>query len=189
MPRSRATRRTLLAALIGAFGLTAGLPAVAPAAISSGKSSSAKKSSRATIKEDLWATVNICDTEEHPDTIGIRGSMPGSGKSRERMYMRFQLQFFDQKRKKWRDTGDSGASRFVRVGSAAKRRARETGRNFTVRPPRTGAFYLRGSVSFEWRRGKKVTRRHRRTTTSKHPGTAGADPVRFSASKCTLRAG
>ena len=172
---------TLGAALIVALGV--GLPAAAPAATAK------KASSRATIKADLWATVNICDTREHPDTIGIRGSMPGSGKAKERMYMRFQLQFFDQQEKEWKDTGTSGDSGFVRVGSAARRRARETGKNFTVRPPRTGAFYLRGAVAFEWRRGKKVTRRLRRTTTSKHRRTAGADPASFSANKCILRAG
>ncbi len=182
MPRSRAIRRTLATALVATLGIGVGLPASLPAA------TPAKQSTRATITSDLWATVNICDTKDHPDTIGIRGSMPGNGKAKERMYMRFQLQYFDQQEKTWRDNGDSGASGFVRVGSAAKRKARETGRNFTVRPPRTGAFYLRGEVTFEWRRGKKVTRRLRRTTTSKHPGTAGADPTGFSARKCVLRA-
>ncbi|MBA2347562.1 MAG: hypothetical protein H0V81_04635 [Solirubrobacterales bacterium] len=195
MPRSRATRHAVLAALITALGLGAALPGGAPAATSSTSSAKAKmaaakmRSTRATIKNDLWATVNICDTDEHPDTIGIRGSMPGSGKSRERMYMRFQLQYFDQQEKEWHNIGASGDSDFVPVGSASKRRARESGRNFTVRPPRTGAFYLRGAVTFEWRRGTKVTRRHRKRTTSKHPGTAGADPVGFSAGKCILRAG
>src|SRR5689334_5834249 len=42
----------------------------------------------------LWATINICDTAKHPDTIGIRASMPGSGKAKERMYMRFQVQYW-----------------------------------------------------------------------------------------------
>ena len=27
----------------------------------------------------LWATINVCDTAAHPNTIGIRGSMPGTG--------------------------------------------------------------------------------------------------------------
>src|SRR5262245_47393421 len=31
----------------------------------------------------LWATVNVCDTVGHPDSLGIRGSMPGSGDRRE----------------------------------------------------------------------------------------------------------
>ncbi len=187
MPRSRATRRAALAGLIAAVGLGAGLPSGSVAATSK-KGSAASKSTRATIKDDLWATVNICNTKDHPDTIGIRGSMPGSGRAKERMYMRFQLQYFDQQEKKWHNTGDSGDSGFIAVGSAAARKARESGRNFTVRPPRTGAFYLRGSVTFEWRRGGKVIRRHRARTDSRHPGTRGADPKRFSASKCVLRA-
>lgn len=196
VPCSRATGCTLLATLIATLGLGAGLPAGASAATTSKNGASTarqssfvkKRTTRATLRDDLWATVNICDTREHPDTIGIRGSMPGSGRSRERMYMRFQLQFFDQREKEWRDTGASGDSGFVPVGPAARRKARESGRNFTVRPPRTGAFYLRGSVTFEWRRGKKVVRRHHRRTSSKHPRTAGADPAAFSARKCILRA-
>lgn len=191
VPRSRATRRAVLGGLIVAIGLAAGLPAGSVAATAKKGSASSKASAnakRATLKNDLWATVNICDTKDHPDTIGIRGSMPGSGRAKERMYMRFQLQYFDQQGKTWKNNGDSGDSGFVAVGSAAQRRARESGRNFTVRPPRTGAFYLRGSVTFEWRRGAKVTRRERKSTGSGHPGTRGADPKGFSAAKCVLRA-
>ena len=132
--------------------------------------------------------MNICDTAEHPDTIGIRGSMPGSGRKGERMFMRFELQYFDQQEKTWHAIGASGDSGFVALASVKRGKARESGRNFTVRPPRTGAFYLRGAVTFEWRRGKKVVRRFRERTHSKHRGTAGADPKGFSASKCELRA-
>jgi hypothetical protein len=28
---------------------------------------------------ELWATVNICDTEKNPDSMGIRAGMPGNG--------------------------------------------------------------------------------------------------------------
>ena len=28
---------------------------------------------------ELWATVDVCNAPRHPDTIGIRGSMPGDG--------------------------------------------------------------------------------------------------------------
>ena len=44
----------------------------------------------------LWATVNVCDTEANPDTIGIRASIPGSGVRGERMFLRFQVQYFSQ---------------------------------------------------------------------------------------------
>src|SRR4051812_24300134 len=41
----------------------------------------------------LWVTVNICDTAKHPDTLGIRASMPGTGRKKERMYMRFTAEY------------------------------------------------------------------------------------------------
>ena len=135
----------------------------------------------------LWATVNICDTPSHPDTVGIRGSIPGSGVSEEQMFMRFQLQFFDRKDKAWHNIGASGDSGFVPVGSA-KFKERQSGRNFTVRPPRTGAFVLRGAVTFEWREDGEVVRRARKRTTAERGPTAGADPSGFSAARCRVRA-
>ena len=45
---------------------------------------------------------------------------------------------------------------------------------------------LRGVVSFEWRRGKRVLQRTRTFTTEGHPGTAGAEPSEFSAATCEI---
>ena len=135
----------------------------------------------------LWATVNICDTVEHPDTIGIRGAMPGSGVAAEQMFMRFELQYYDKQAKQWRSLGATGDSGFVPVGSG-RFKQRQSGRNFTVRPPRNGAFVLRGAVTFEWRRGDEVVRRSRKRTTSGRGGTRGADPVGFSSANCNVRA-
>ena len=176
VPGPRATRRALLAA-----GLASTVVACLadPAAAQSGPS--VDKSPL------LWSTVNVCDTATHPDTVGVRGSMPGSGVAKEQMFMRFQLQYFEQAAEEWRSIGDSGDSGFVPVGSG-RYKQRQTGRNFTVRPPRTGAFILRGVVSFEWRLGGKVVRRAVKGTTSKHGSTAGADPAGFSAAKCDVRA-
>ena len=98
----------------------------------------------------LWATVNVCDTVGHPDSIGIRGSMPGDGDKAEVMFMRFQVQLFDADDARWHNLAgaDSG---FVEVGSA--RKARQSGNTFTITPPRAGAapYLLRGAVTFEWR--------------------------------------
>jgi len=137
--------------------------------------------------EFLWGTVNICDTASHPDTVGLRGSMPGSGVRSEQMFMRFQLQFFDQQDKEWHNIGASGDSGFVPVGSG-RFKERQSGRNFTVRPPRTGAFILRGAVTFEWRDDGEVVRRARKRTAPGHSPTAGADPSGFSAAKCEVKA-
>lgn len=135
---------------------------------------------------DLWATINICDTTKHPDTIGIRASMPGSGKSKERMYMRFQVQYWRASVKKWAPTDATVDSGFQAVGSAKYKR-RESGWNFSLTPPPEGQTYrLRGIVSFEWRIGKKVVRSATKRTHSGHKNTSGADPKGFSAAECTV---
>jgi hypothetical protein len=134
----------------------------------------------------LWATINICDTAKHPDTIGIRASMPGSGKTKERMYMRFQVQYYLASQKKWAPTDATVDSGFQAVGSAKYKR-RESGWNFSLTPPPEGQTYrLRGIVSYEWRIGKKVVRSATKRTHSGHKGTDGADPKGFSAAECTV---
>ena len=135
----------------------------------------------------LWATVNVCDTDDAPDTIGIRGSMPGSGNRRERMYMRFEVEYRDAADGRWKAIGPSGDSGWISVGSG-RYRARQSGRNFVVRPPREGAFRLRGDVTFEWRRGTSVVRRASRRTMGGHPNTRGADPRGHSAAVCVVTA-
>jgi hypothetical protein len=136
---------------------------------------------------DLWATINICDTAKHPDTIGIRASMPGSGKVKERMYMRFQVQYWRASIKKWAPTDATVDSGYQAVGSAKYKR-RESGWNFSLTPPPEGQTYrLRGIVSFQWRVGKKVVRSATKRTHSGHKSTPGADPKGFSAAECTIK--
>lgn len=168
----RATRRGVLAAASVALAL-------APAA-SAGAGQVPLSAS-----PELWATVNVCDTTDHPDTVGIRGSMPGSGRAGEQMLMRFQLQFLRESDQTWHNIGPSGDTGFVAVGSA-KYKERQTGRNFTVRPPSTGAFLLRGAVTFEWRKDGEVVRRARERTSAGHGATPGADPPGFSAARCSV---
>jgi hypothetical protein len=134
-----------------------------------------------------WATVNVCDTVGHPDGIGIRGWMPGTGDRRDELFMRLQVQF-RRADDTWQALGGSGDSGFVDVGNGATR-GRQSGRTFTLSPPQDGrpAFVLRGLVTFEWRRDGVAERRVRRLTTAGHAGTAGADPEDFSAATCSIR--
>jgi hypothetical protein len=135
----------------------------------------------------LWATINVCDTTKHPDTIGIRASMPGSGRKSERMYMRFQVQYFKASANEWAN-GDATADSGFRSVGAAKYRRRESGWNFSITPPPAGQTYrLRGIVTFEWRKGDEVVRRVRTKTHSGHGSTTGADPKGFSAAECTIK--
>jgi hypothetical protein len=146
----------------------------------------ARQADALTHSKRLWATVNVCDTVGHPDSIGIRGSMPGSGERAEVMFMRFQVQVFDQTNARWHNLAgaDSG---FVELGSG-RARARQSGNTFTITPPRAGAspYLLRGMVSFEWREDGTVVRRARKSTTVAHPNTAGSDPAGFSAATCSI---
>jgi hypothetical protein len=135
----------------------------------------------------LWATVNVCDTVGHPDSLGIRGSMPGSGDRREEMFMRFQVQYFKPSDEQWHDLGQAGDSGWVDVGTA-RPTARQAGRTFTITPPRPGmpAYLLRGVVTFEWRENGIAVRHARKRTSANHPNTAGSDPPAASAATCSV---
>jgi hypothetical protein len=137
-----------------------------------------------TKSRQLWATVNVCDTESHADTIGIRGSMPGTGDAREHMFMRFQAQFYKPSEGHWHNLkgGDSG---FVFAGSG-KFAARQAGHLFVFAPPTGRSYQLRGAVTFEWRRDGEVVRRARRRTTAGHRNAADADPPGFTAESCVI---
>jgi hypothetical protein len=159
-------RRTTLLAL-----LTALIAAIVPAQAQSRQATGA------------WATVNVCDTLESPNQIGIRGSMPGI-KRKSRMTMRFRVQYLDDGR--WRFIR-SGADSGQQPIANAKGGEHDSGWTFEFRPPASGgAYQLRGVVNFTWKRKGKVVKRQRRVTTGNHPGTAGAEPPDFSAATCAI---
>jgi hypothetical protein len=132
---------------------------------------------------ELWATVDLCNTSHHPDTIGIRGSMGGDGHARDRMYMRFLVQNLDVSTHKWENVGRSADSGFVLVGSGAL--ARQAGRSFEFKPTAT-TFTLRGLVEFQWHHDGHTARSLTLPTTAGHTSLAGAEPAGFSAATCAL---
>jgi hypothetical protein len=98
---------------------------------------------------DPWATVNVCDTADFPDTIGIRASMPGSRSGKEERYMRFIVQYFSRADDRWYNVAAGGDSGYLSIGSG--RRARQFGRSFRLEPPAGRSVLLRGRVFFQWR--------------------------------------
>ena len=135
--------------------------------------------------ELLWATVNICDTEQSPDTLGVRAQMPGNGRRTERMFMRFRVQWFSETERRWRDfEADGFDSGWVAVGSARFLR-RQSGWSFSIRPEAGQSVQLRGVVRYEWRRGRRVVRREVRRTRS-GPRTASSEPRGYSAATCVV---
>ena len=134
----------------------------------------------------LWATVNICDTTKSPDTLGIRASMPGSGRKGERMYMRFRAQYFSQVDKRWHNFLAEGLdSGWIHVGSA-RYRARQSGYSFPFELQPGQQYELRGVVRYQWRRGTRVVRRAARGTRSGHR-TSVAEPRNYSARTCVVK--
>ncbi|MDX6664031.1 MAG: hypothetical protein QOG68_237 [Solirubrobacteraceae bacterium] len=133
----------------------------------------------------LWATVNVCDTITNPNTIGIRGSMPGADNHNEQMFMRFRVQYFDVQAQKWHNVRKNGDSGFVPVGKA-KFKARQAGLGFVFSPAPGQSFQMRGKVTFEWRLNGKVVRRAIRMTTAGHHSTAGSDPEGYSSDTCVI---
>jgi hypothetical protein len=132
---------------------------------------------------ELWATVDICNTARHPDTIGIRGSMPGDGRRRDTMYMRFLVQNYDASAHTWQNIGTSADSGFVLVGSAGT--TRQAGHSFTFKPTTT-PFMLRGLVEFQWHRSGHTRRSVTLPTTAGRKSLAGDEPKGFSAATCEL---
>jgi hypothetical protein len=137
--------------------------------------------------KDLWATVNICDTERNPNVLGVRASMPGNG-TRQTMWMRFRASYYDRTTEQWRDVGGSSRSPWIKVGDA-RYRSRQAGRKFTIDPPApTTSHVVRGLVEFQWRRRKKVVRRAKQKTLSGHPTGRHGDPRGYSAGTCEITA-
>ncbi|HEX8207451.1 MAG TPA: hypothetical protein VF587_15415 [Solirubrobacteraceae bacterium] len=134
----------------------------------------------------LWATVNVCDTERNPDTLGIRASMPGSGRKGETMWMRFRVQYFSFTEQIWHNFLSKGTdSGYVKVGRHARFKARQSGFMFPFSPEIGDRYLLRGAVEFQWRRRGRVRRNARELTTQGH-GVTVADPDGYSEATCEI---
>jgi hypothetical protein len=167
-------------------------PAVlAPSATASASTSGAAKTSKPPPSErallsshELWATIDVCDPADEPNTVGIRGSMPGDDQANQKMYMSFRLQYLNA-HKQWLDVASGASSSFVAVGSGAS--ARQGGATFDLKPVQgQPPVTLRGVVDFEWRHGKTVVLSATRTSAVGHKSLAGADPANFSAATCVI---
>lgn len=137
---------------------------------------------------DLWATINICDTDAYPNVLGVRASMPGN-RTRQTMWMRFRATYFDRATETWHRIPGDSQSPWVETGKA-QAAARQAGRRFTIAPPLpTSTHVVRGVVKFQWRRRKtgKVVRRAKRVTLAGHPTGSYGDPYDYSAGLCEIR--
>jgi hypothetical protein len=133
----------------------------------------------------LWATIDVCNTPAHPLTVGIRGSMPGTGDAHELMYMSFAVEYRGPAGH-WRYLGAAGQSGFVKVGNGSSL-ARQAGQDFTIAASAPRTYVLRGAVVFQWRLQGRTIATEVRATRAGHPAAAGADPPGFSAAICKIK--
>lgn len=143
-------------------------------------------SAQAATAEKPWATVNVCDTKAHPNTIGIRALIPGAQRKQVRLFMRFRVQWKDRSDGLWHNLIDQGDSGFVGFGRSKKGLGREGGRLFPFKAPGK-PLRLRGRVDFEWRIGERVVKRDVALTEKGHRSGAGSDPKGYSAATCLLK--
>ena len=133
---------------------------------------------------ELWATIDVCNSPKQPNTVGIRGSMPGDGKPADKLYMSFGLEYLDAVNQ-WAAL-PSSSSGWVLVGAGSSS-ARQSGWSFTLKPPQgRGKFVLRGMVGFRWMRSGHQFAHATLPTTAGRKALAGAEPEGFSAARCSL---
>jgi hypothetical protein len=137
--------------------------------------------------KDLWATINVCDTADHVNTIGIRGSQPGLGNRRSRLAMRFQVQYKSKTDGLWHYADGPDTDSGWRSVGKTRSLVIESGQDFEFMPPTDGGSHLlRGSVRFRWYKHHEVVAHRRRFTEPGHRTTAGADPKGYSAAQCEI---
>ncbi len=169
-----------------ALALTLAAGALSPMALAQSTKTAAHEHSLLQSRE-LWATIDVCSPSDQPNTVGVRGSMPGDGHPKDAMYMRFQLQYLEGEAKTdtWIDLAHGGDSGFIAVGTG--KTPRQGGTSFQLMPV-TGkpAYTIRGLVTFQWRHGARILHEVTRTTSAAHKSVADADPAGYSAAQCML---
>lgn len=127
----------------------------------------------------LWATINICDTRKHPQTIGIRGQVPALGFPAS-ISISIGVEFWSQTAKRF--TPDPKAKRVITL-SRVSHGIHQRGVTFQF-PPHTGR--LRGTAQFSWTMHGKVVGSTHRLTTAPHRAADFSDPAGFTAATCTI---
>ncbi len=89
-------RRTCLVGSVAVLAVLGSVPVSALAKSSAPTKTTTLANAHALLKSrELWATIDVCSPIDQPDTVGIRGSMPGDGHAGDRVYMSFRLQYMN----------------------------------------------------------------------------------------------
>ena len=164
--------------MIAAAAVTPATPALAAHAADPSSSQIHTAIRSAQHSKLLWATVNICDTKHHPDTIGIRAQMPSLPFATS-LSVKVQVDYWSTSANRF--VPDPGVSRSVPLGDVANQ-ITQGGANFRFQPP----VVLSGTVTFEWKLGGKTIGRATRLTGHGYRGVQGGDPGGYSTATCRI---
>jgi hypothetical protein len=140
----------------------------------------------------FWSTVNICDTQDSPNGLGVRASVPGNG-SEERVFARFTAQWWSAASHEWLTVAGAGTTDWVYVGTS-EYTSQQGGWTYRFSEPPTGrTFVLRGVTELAWRAEDDardgrwdVVRRRTLLTETGMDGVRGGDPVGTSKAMCLI---
>jgi hypothetical protein len=138
---------------------------------------------RAKRSHKLWATVNICDTASHPNIIGIRGQLPALG-FETKMSMLVQVDYWVFADGRFEPDTSVPPQRVALGKKAHATGLWQGGITIAFTPP----VVLSGTVTFEWKLGKKVVGTVTRQTGHGYSGVAHGDPPHYSTATCTINA-
>jgi hypothetical protein len=126
--------------------------------------SAAKRSDAGEEQRPFWATVNICDTKDSPNALGVRTSVPGNG-SNQRIFARYTAQWWSGAKQEWLTVAGSGVTDWLFIGTADMT-TRQAGWTFRFMQPEAGTTYvMRGIVELQWRDPTLAARRLGRRAT------------------------
>jgi hypothetical protein len=119
----------------------------------------------------FWATVNVCDTQNSPNALGVRTSVPGNG-SDERIFARYTAQWWSGAQQQWLTVAGSGVTDWILLGNADMT-SRQAGWTFRfVQPPAGTTYVMRGVVELQWRDRVEAARKARRGRQARRHRTA-----------------
>ena len=112
----------------------------------------------------FWATVNVCDTKDSPNALGVRTSVPGNG-TNQRIFARYTAQWWSGAKQEWLTVAGSGVTDWLFIGTADMT-TRQAGWTFRFVQPEAGTTYvMRGIVELQWRDPTRAARRLGRRAT------------------------
>lgn len=128
----------------------------------------------------LWATINVCDTHKHPNTIGIRSEVPALGFPAT-ISVLLGVDFWSTANKRFEP--DPNARKTIKLGTVSHG-IHQQGVTFQF-APQTGR--LRGTATFSWTSRGKLLGSTKRVTTPRHHDADFGDPSGYSAATCMIK--